>query len=97
MNQSEDGHETVSQQLTVLRSDHDLEEIRLPSTMLFKTGEHQLKSGAYVNIVDLADTIQRRDESRVEVTGHTDNRSVKAGGYASNWELSGLRAANVVG
>lgn len=47
-------------------------------------------------VVDLIATVVRGDPNDLVVEGFTDNVPVTGGPFSSNWELSAVRAANVV-
>lgn len=47
-------------------------------------------------VVDTIASVLRVIPNRVEVQGYTDNEPVLGGAYTSNWELSAVRAVNVV-
>ncbi|MDA8291649.1 MAG: OmpA family protein [Actinomycetota bacterium] len=46
-------------------------------------------------VVDAIATVVRPKPNRIEVQGYTDNQPITGGPFASNWELSAARAANV--
>lgn len=70
--------------------------IALPQSLLFESGQAEVRSEANKALFTLATTLGRI-KNRVEVVGHTDPRPMSggAGRYPSNWELSLMRAANV--
>jgi len=55
----------------------------------------KLKVSSYPLLNSLANLIRKGDYP-VEIAGHTDNRPAEEKGYKSNWELSGLRAMQVL-
>ena len=74
--------------------------ITIPGEVLFSTGEALLKWESLRTLAQVARNIQSRIKGepgwQVRVEGHTDNRPILSGSYASNWELSSARALNVV-
>jgi chemotaxis protein MotB len=68
--------------------------ISLSSNLLFDAGGVTLKPDALPFLSRLASSIEPGTD-RVRIEGHTDDVS-PAPGYASNWELSNMRAAAVL-
>ncbi|ODS30620.1 MAG: putative chemotaxis protein [Candidatus Scalindua rubra] len=73
--------------------------VMLPSSILFNSGQAKLKKAAKNGLTKVCDVIKKdfpNDTIRIE--GHTDSDPVKRTKklYASNWELSAMRAANVL-
>lgn len=67
--------------------------IILTGDLLFDLGDVNLKSAALDNLKQVAKIIQNTPYM-INVIGHTDNLQVNDA-YASNWELSALRASTV--
>jgi chemotaxis protein MotB len=71
----------------------------LPSSVFFNSGQVTLKKEAKSNLAKVCNAIKAvfPDET-VRIEGHTDDDPIKStrGLYASNWELSAKRAANVL-
>ena len=71
--------------------------LRIPSEYLFKSGSTTLNDNAKEILEPLFSLFTKRKEQYINVRGFTDNTKVKAGApYKDNWELSSLRAVNVV-
>ncbi|MDA3812614.1 MAG: OmpA family protein, partial [Candidatus Cloacimonetes bacterium] len=74
--------------------------ITIPGEVLFSTGDALLKWESLRTLAQVARNIQGKikDEPgwQIRVEGHTDNRPILSGDYASNWALSSARALNVV-
>jgi len=68
--------------------------ISLPQNVLFETGSTDVKEEARRALFTIAGSLARI-QNRVEIIGHADPRPVTGGEYASNWELSLARAAQV--
>ena len=68
--------------------------ISLPQNLLFDVGQAKVQVQGTKALYILAGTLSRI-KNRIEVVGHTDPRPVRGGAFASNWELSLARAANV--
>ena len=74
--------------------------ITIPSEILFKSGEADLKEGA-VEALDLIalsikDSFQLDLGWDIRIEGHTDNVPINNSKFPSNWELSTARAISVV-
>jgi chemotaxis protein MotB len=70
--------------------------LRLKDRILFGLGQSELSKEAEPILSDVAKYI-RTMPNKVRVEGHTDAVPMAPGGkFASNWELSGARAASVV-
>jgi len=68
--------------------------LRLPAGIVFDSGDAVVKQSAY-GIVDAVGAVLARTDLQVSVEGHTDAVPVGGAPFASNWELSVARAANV--
>ncbi|HEY4743996.1 MAG TPA: OmpA family protein [Desulfuromonadaceae bacterium] len=69
--------------------------VSLKETGFFDSGQAQLKQSAYDLINTIAEAMtQYNNPLRVE--GHTDNIPISTSQFPSNWELSTLRATNVL-
>ena len=69
--------------------------ISLPESAAFPSGSADLTAEAKAFLSRLAD--QLRDTAcDLRVEGHTDDRPIRGGRYATNWELSTARASAVV-
>jgi chemotaxis protein MotB len=69
--------------------------ITLLDKLIFESGQAEIKKDAekFLNIV--ANTI-KKSHVRAIITGHTDNVPISSELYPSNWELSVMRAVNVM-
>lgn len=65
-------------------------------TMFFESGEFIVKPDAVKLMDTLAGVIKSQPKAyKALIEGHTDSVPISAGIIASNWELSGLRAARI--
>ncbi|RKQ19389.1 flagellar motor protein MotB [Ureibacillus endophyticus] len=70
--------------------------ITIRDTILFDPGKADVKS-EYIPIADELASLLKMDPARhIVVTGHTDNVPQNGGEFASNWELSVMRAVNIL-
>ena len=69
--------------------------IEINASALFDQGEAVLQQDARDVLREVAGLL-KDDPHMVEVEGHTDNLPIATPQYASNWELSAVRAASVV-
>jgi chemotaxis protein MotB len=67
----------------------------LSNPLLFPAGEASLSEAGRV-LLDGILSVARTEGWSLRVEGHTDNRPIETAQYPSNWELSTLRAVNVL-
>jgi chemotaxis protein MotB len=68
--------------------------IRLSDKLFFTSADTELK-GSSQAFLDKLGKVLKPLSNPINVQGHTDNRSINTERYASNWELSGMRALQV--
>lgn len=68
--------------------------IILAADLLFPSGNADLGSVARGNIQKIT-TLLKKTPYMINVVGHTDNMPIKSGPFATNWELSVMRATTV--
>lgn len=73
----------------------DAVEVRISADILFASGQAEPTAAAIPVLQGLADSLKPWPNA-VRVEGHTDDVPLRAGGFRSNWELSGARAGAVV-
>jgi chemotaxis protein MotB len=69
--------------------------ITFPSSVFFDSGNAVLKDNMKRALNIIADKLNEIDND-ILVKGYTDNVQIKDGAFSSNWQLSAVRAANVV-
>ncbi|MFH1035379.1 MAG: OmpA family protein [Pseudomonadota bacterium] len=69
--------------------------LRLPEAITFDLAKAEVKTGMQQTLARLAQVLARHPRTAVIVTGHTDDLPIATPQFASNWELSGARAAAV--
>ena len=69
--------------------------IEINANVLFEPGRAELEPQSLTVLRAVADTL-RNEPFNLEVTGHTDNVPISNSVFASNWELSAVRATSVV-
>ncbi len=70
--------------------------LRVEGQVLFETGSAELLSVATRVLEGVLQIIKENPQYHVEIQGHTDNRPIHTPKFASNWELSAIRAATVL-
>ncbi len=68
--------------------------IILAADLLFPSGNADLGSAARGNIQKIT-SLLKKTPYMINVVGHTDNMPIKSGPFATNWELSVMRATTV--
>jgi chemotaxis protein MotB len=63
---------------------------------LFSSGKADLSSGGERTLAAIAIVLKEAPGRRIVVDGHTDDKRPSSKAFASNWELSALRAVGVV-
>ena len=69
--------------------------MRMPETLLFDSAQANLNPNMYPTLQRLGKVMLDFPNTKITITGHTDDRPISTPHFASNWELSGARAAVV--
>jgi chemotaxis protein MotB len=69
--------------------------IEINANVLFQPGRAELEPQSLAVLRAVADRL-RNEPFNLEITGHTDNVPIRNSIFASNWELSAVRASSVV-
>jgi chemotaxis protein MotB len=69
--------------------------IEINANVLFEPGRAELQPGSLTVLRAVADKL-RNEPFNLEITGHTDLLPISNSAFASNWELSAVRATSVV-
>jgi len=69
--------------------------IEINANVLFEPGRAELQPGSLTVLRAVADKL-RNEPFNLEITGHTDLLPISNSVFASNWELSAVRATSVV-
>jgi chemotaxis protein MotB len=67
----------------------------VPNPVLFASGDASLGEGIYP-ILDGIIKIAEQDPLSIQVEGHTDSLPIHTAKFPSNWELSTMRAVNIL-
>jgi chemotaxis protein MotB len=73
--------------------------VMLPSSILFNSGQTKLKKEAKNSLTKVCNVLKKDfPNATIRIEGHTDSDPLKRtkNVYKSNWELSALRASNVL-
>jgi chemotaxis protein MotB len=73
--------------------------VMLPSSILFNSGQTKLKKAAKNSLKKVCNVLKKDfPNATIRIEGHTDSDPLKRtkNVYKSNWELSALRASNVL-
>ena len=70
--------------------------LRVEGGVLFRSGSSDLLPGANRILSDIIQIIQNNPQYDVDIQGHTDDRPISTPKFASNWELSAIRATTVL-
>lgn len=70
--------------------------LRLSGDVLFAPGQAQLTQAGMQNVAALKDFLIRHPDQTINIRGYTDDVKPTGSRYADNWELSAMRAVNVL-
>ncbi len=70
--------------------------LRVEGKVLFNSGSADLLPEAAYILSDIIQIIENNPQYDVDIQGHTDNRPINTPEFASNWELSAIRATTVL-
>jgi chemotaxis protein MotB len=80
--------------VSIQRSDRGVV-MTLADKMLFESAEAALSVSSRLLMKKIG-MIVNSTHARIDIQGHTDDRSIRTGAFPSNWELSTARAVNVL-
>lgn len=69
--------------------------IEINANVLFAPGQAQLEANSLAVLRAVAEQL-KQEPFKLEITGHTDVMPISNSAFASNWELSAMRATSVV-
>ncbi|MCX5854660.1 MAG: OmpA family protein [Deltaproteobacteria bacterium] len=84
----------MSGNISVARTEDGIKAV-VPNPVLFGSGDASLNESVH-SILDGVIKIAQQHDLAIQVEGHTDNRPIKTAKYPSNWELSTIRAVNIL-
>lgn len=67
----------------------------IPTPVLFESGNASLNP-AIIPTLDGIAAIAKKNNLIIEIQGHTDNMPIHTAAFPSNWELSTMRAVNIL-
>lgn len=70
--------------------------LSVPAEVLFSAGSVQLSSDAQKVLEPLLEIFVKRKNQTINIRGYTDSSPTRAGSTRDNWEISSLRALNVL-
>jgi chemotaxis protein MotB len=70
-------------------------EISIQDVVLFNSGDADVLKGSEKLLIDMSKMLQSLDND-IKIVGHTDNVPIKNVKFRSNWDLSSMRAVNVM-
>lgn len=70
-------------------------EVSIQDILLFKSGEARVVDDVAPLLVKLSAMLKDLDND-IKIAGHTDDKPIISGKFKSNWELSAMRAVNVM-
>jgi len=70
--------------------------ISINEQVLFKSGSAEMEPGSKTTIEDLGSVLLSIPGNQIRVEGYTDNDPIQTSQFPSNWELSAVRATNVL-
>jgi chemotaxis protein MotB len=94
MLEQEIGKEGYSDKVKVDLNNDGLE-ISIQDTVLFNTGEAEVLNNLSPLLLEISKMLKDLD-NEIKVVGYTDNVPISNGKFRSNWDLSAMRAINVM-
>lgn len=76
--------------------DNGIITLRLPTDVLFEPGEVELSPAAQDGLATVADILIKNKNQDVNIKGYTDDVEPTGGRFRDLWEISSLRAVNVL-
>lgn len=69
--------------------------VSLNDTLFFESGKAEVRSDTLKKLVQIGN-ILKHENNYIRIEGNTDNQPINNDEFKSNWQLSAIRAANVV-
>lgn len=69
--------------------------VSINDTVFFESGEAEIREDVLTKIIQIGN-ILKHQENYIRIEGNTDNKPIHNYRFESNWQLSSVRAANVV-
>jgi chemotaxis protein MotB len=79
---------------TVMKTETGFKAV-VPNPVLFESGDASINKALYP-MLDGITAIAKKNDLYMQIEGHTDNIPIETVRYPSNWELSTLRAVNIL-
>lgn len=70
--------------------------ISIKEKVLFNSGSAEIEAQSKATIIKIGEALKGITGNYIRVEGHTDNDPIRTSQFPSNWELSALRASNVL-
>jgi chemotaxis protein MotB len=70
--------------------------VRIPGRTLFKPGSADLDKAGWPALTEIANVFKKYPNYKINIQGHTDDFPISSGDFATNWELSAVRATAVL-
>ncbi len=70
--------------------------VRIPGRTLFKPGSADLDKAGWPSLTEIADVFKKYPHYTINIQGHTDDYPISSEKFATNWELSAVRATAVL-
>lgn len=70
-------------------------EISIQDVVLFNSGEAEILKGSSPLLIQISKMLKSLDND-IKIVGHTDNVPIHTAKFRSNWDLSSMRAVNVM-
>jgi chemotaxis protein MotB len=84
----------MNNDFTVIKTNDGFKAV-FPNPVLFGSGDASLNESVYP-VLDGIIKIAKHNHLSIQVEGHTDNQSIGTVKFPSNWELSTMRAVNIL-
>jgi chemotaxis protein MotB len=84
----------MKEEFSIIKTDGGFKAV-VPDPVLFKSGDASLNETVYA-VLDGIIAIAKQNDLSIRIEGHTDNVPIRTEDYPSNWELSTMRAVNIL-
>jgi chemotaxis protein MotB len=88
------GASGMSREFSIIRTENGFKAV-VPNPVLFASGDVALNKAVYPILDGIID-VAKKNDLLLQIEGHTDNIPITTAKFPSNWELSTLRAVNIL-